>query len=239
MAPYTKSYLKRSLGNKPDNRVIYYMAEGTVTETGFLRDLFSKNSFFNKCSFSFQIVNRTGKELGKNGLEQMINAMLEQVINKPSFKKGKDKAVIIFDLDRYVTDKDYVNSLIAKYKDNILFVYSYPSFDLFLLLADHGNYEKIIEPHMKEIMANNYYDEINKIRMIPGLLKEKYSIDVKCGTTDFKYFVDRIENCCANESAFIENHLDDFGNRLISNVGRVLKHLQNDNVEMEYYRKKK
>lgn len=48
MAPYTKSFLKRTLGNKPDNRVIFCMAEGTVTETGFLRDLFSKNAFFDK-----------------------------------------------------------------------------------------------------------------------------------------------------------------------------------------------
>ena len=68
----------------------------------------------------------------------------------------KIQIIIVFDLDVYKNNQLRMNNIISLGDKDIIFAYTNPSIELFLLLTIKGSYEKIIKPNEKEILENNF-----------------------------------------------------------------------------------
>ena len=226
--PINLSTLTRNTIEKPLSRRLYLLSEGTLTEPSFLISLITRSDYMNyNDSVRFYPVERDGSEFGINSLRGMVDIAKKHIINKEKrFSKKRDKVIIFFDLDIYHESIEDVKRIIEENKKYIIFVFTNPAIELFLLLCVEGSYEKIIMPKIENILKNEK-NEFGR-RYIHQLLIDCTSVDPKDRSADFDFFSSKIDVAIRQEKLYISSTLSNPDKYLISNFGRVLERIRNN-----------
>lgn len=116
----------------------------------------------------------------------------------------------------------------------MILCYTNPAIELFILLTKSNSFETIIKPHEKEILANKYIPG-TKERFIYHLLKESMQLDSKDKSTDFRPVIANFDIAFAQENIYLNHHLSKAANCLTSNIGYVLKKIEQDEIDQITY----
>lgn len=240
MPPINLKKIVRETQERPDARRLFLLCEGTNTEPGFLEKVLTNADYIKNPEVTFVKVNKTGHEFGindLNGLVCLANKIMEDKNNH--FSKRKDKVVIIFDLDRYgKKQQNEIKTIIEKNKKSIIFVYTNPAVELFLLLCTSQDaYEKYVEPNVEEILKNSLVvsSDGKSRRYIADLFFRVSGQDSKVSTADFSSLANNIQYGINQEKIFISQKMSDNVKKLVSNFGAVLEKIKENNFDnIEY-----
>lgn len=233
--PHELNKIKRKVDERPDARKLFLLYEGTNTEPSFLRGILTLSNYIDNDNVAFFDVSRTGDDFGHNSFSDLVNYGLQIISNQTSltenskFKKRYDKVVIFFDLDRYHKEIGSIKNKINQYKDNMIFVYTNPAIELFLLLCTGPYaYEKFVENSINDILENKIIDGR---RYINHLFQKATGLDPKNARTDFSSLYPNLQDAINQEKIHIKQKLTDADKYLISNFGYFLCQIKNNNFD--------
>lgn len=237
MPPINLDIIIRPTATKDTHRKLYLLSEGTLTEPSFLEAIITRSPYMaSNDEVGFYKVARSGKEHGINKLQGMVNIAYESVVNnkETKFRKKKDKVIIFFDLDIYRDRLEEVKRIINDNKKYIIFVFTNPAVELFLLLCKENAYETIVEPNREAILENNWVEGTDR-RYIHHLVVEKMGVDPKDSEADFDVFANGLQNAIQQEKIYLSKKLTQLDKNLISNFGMVLERIkENDFDDIDY-----
>lgn len=229
MPPIYKTNLKRNVGSKADARKIYYLLEGNVTEPSFFDNLFEHTNFIDTKEIRIIKCDKTDNDKGATNCLSMIKLAKNYLENTKDFKKDYDKVLIVFDLDVYKGRLSELTQIVKKEKD-IIFGFSNPSFELFLLMCLDKNFIKNLDNKTKEKIVANECD--GNDRFIYHLIKRDYKFNSKSKNADFLKLAKNIENAFNQE---INIYLDKSANKLTCNIPYILKCIKDNKLNSIKY----
>ena len=230
--PLAYSSLKRNVKDKKDSRIIYLLYEGKNTEPLFIEPFIMNSNYFNSNrSISFRKMKKTESDIGVTNLPQLVELAKGFKSKNKSFRKGHDKIIIFFDLDVYKNEQVGINELLSLKDNDIIYCYTNPSIELFLLLTIKRSYELTIEPDKQKIIDNDF---VNGKRYINYLFYEKTGIDSKSAKGEVSSLSNNFETAILQEKIYINHFLDKAGGELTSNIGYVFEKIKNNDFAINY-----
>lgn len=228
--------LKRPILEDDVFRTIYLLYEGQNTEVSLINPLIANTAFFKQTPVRFITLKKTNNDIGKTQPLAMIGLANDYVRShcgpRGSFKCGRDKVLIVFDLDTKLNDQEAMDKIGAAKTSDMILCYTNPAIELFLMLAKKGSYEKYIEPHKKEILANGW---VGDDRYILHFFKSTYGLDPKEKDADFRFIVESLDVSFLQENMFLNHWLSKAANTLTSNIAYVLTKIRDGKIdEIEY-----
>lgn len=225
----------KNTSKREKKKKLYSVCEGTNTEPNLLEDIFTQTDYITNKSYDYYSMDRTENDKGANTLEQLVEYGKSIIENKENkFKKKKDKVIIFFDLDRYRTKINEVKKIINENKDNMVFVFTNPAIELFLLLCvDANSYEAIVEPNKEKILKNEWYpndSDPNRLRYVNHLLQDKTGIDPKSHDGDMNFFAKNLQYGVNQEKMYLSQKLTNLESSLISNFSVFVDALNNETL---------
>ena len=241
MPPLNLKKIQREIQERPDANRFFLLCEGTNTEPGFLEKILTNANYLKNGSISFVKVNKTENDSGVTDLKGLIKLANQIIENKENhFSKKKDKVVLIFDLDQYSSNNiDEIKTLIEENKNRIIFVYTNPAIELFLLLCTCENaYDKYISPNVDKILKNDWVisSDGKRRRFIADLFFTVSGVDSKKATADFTEIAGNIQFGINQEKIYLTQNISGSSNKLISNFGIVLEKIKDNDVGNITYR---
>ena len=242
MPPISLLNIQRKIAEREDARKIFILSEGANTEPRFIEKILTNAKYIKNDSLTFKMVSKTENDKGVTDLKGLIELAQLVIKNKSNgFKKKTDKIMLIFDLDVYSSGMkmEQVKALIDHHKDNIIFVFTNPAIELFLLLCYSPDcYEKTIAPNIEKILANEWVTSSDGIRrrFLADLFFKTTGIDSKTASTDFTSFSDHIQDGINQEAMYLSRCLADPKKKLISNFGLVIDAIKADKMDQIEYR---
>ncbi len=235
--PVNLKEITRSIEVREKYRRLYLLSEGTLTEPEVLNSILTRSPYLlENDSIRFYEVQRSGKDFGRNTLKAMIDIAYESVINNRGiFSKKRDKVIIFFDLDVYHENYEEVKKLINEHRKYIIFVFTNPAVELFLLLCKNDAYENIVMPNIESILRNEKNKATDR-RFIHQLVVDTFGVDPKIRDNDFTIFSNGLNTAINQEKMYISQKLSNPENHLISNFGYVFEHIKNNDFNnIEYF----
>lgn len=218
-------------------RRIYLLYEGQNTEPLLINSLLSNNPLFKKTPVIFAPISKTGNDEGDSQPAKLIAKAKEFIsdsIRKRSFISGRDKVMIVFDLDVMKNDQVKMDGLLASKTKDLILAYTNPAIELFILLSKPRAYETIIEPNKKEIIANRKVILPNgkegEDRFVLSLVKKEFRIDPKDRDADFRFAISNIDNAM-KEERHLNHCLSKAANQLTSNICYVLTKIKDGKID--------
>lgn len=234
--PYSVEELKRKVSGK-DPLKIFLLFEGANTERYLINPLLSSNIIVASRNIVFKPIKKEDNDVGITDPFSLIRysiGIIHNEIKKKNFISGRDKMMIVFDLDVLKNDQNKMNDLLKLKTNDMIFCYTNPSIELFMLLTLPNGYETIIEPK-KEAIIRNEYDE-NGDRYVYGLLKENMP-DLKDTKKekdiDFTDIISNIDKAFYQER-FLNYKLTMAANRLTSNIAHVISKISKEDFDIDY-----
>ena len=241
MPPINLLKIKRTVDERPDARKIFVLSEGTNTEPGFIEKILTNSGYGLGGEYSFIKVEKTGNDRGVTSLEGLIRlANLIIADKRHGFNKRKDKILLLFDLDVYGKGRkmEEIKRLIDANKKHIIFAYTNPAIELFLLLCLSADaYETHIAPKRQKILLNEWVTskDDKKRRYIADLFFALSGIDSKKGSTNFATLAKNIQHAVNQERMYLQSKLGNPREHLISNLGYVLEHMKERKIDAIEY----
>lgn len=234
--PYSIEDLRRKVSGK-DPLKIFLLYEGANTEKYLINPLLSSNTIVASTNIVFKAINKEKNDSGITdpfSLIKYAKHIIQKEISCRNFISGRDKIMIVFDLDVLKNDQTKMNELLKMRTNDMILCYTNPSIELFMLLTIANGYETIVAPNSSEIIKNNY-DE-NGDRYVYGLLKKsipelkdtKREKDI-----DFSYVISNIDKAFYQEN-FINSRLTNAANRLTSNIAHVITKISKNDFDIRY-----
>lgn len=231
MVPPINSFpLKRNLGTRSDSRNIYYLTDGTVTEQKYFVELFNNVDAIKNRNVRLIKCEKSGDDEGVSDLLSLIKLAKKHIETNKSFKKGFDKILIISDLDVFNSNHLDVEKAIIENPD-IIFAYSNPAFELFILLS-LGDFNKVSREDKGRIILNEY---VNGERFIYHYLKTNFGFDTKDNVSNFNKVAKNFANAKEQESTHLNQFIDKSKDTLTSNIGYVISKIDNNDFNFQYF----
>ena len=168
---------------------------------------------------------------------KMLELAICDIRSTKGFRKGYDKIIIFFDLDVYRENVGLVRSLIHDYeKKDVVFVYTNPAIELFLLLTLPNSFETLTQEEKEGILKNDWVDcGGERVRFVHKLLIEKSQVNPKHKGYDVSAFSKGFHHAINQENLYLSTKLEDLERKLISNFGDVFSKIEaNDFEHFEY-----
>jgi len=226
------------LRRKPKDviRTFYLLYEGQNTEVSLINPMIANTPLFKNSPIRFQYLSKTENDIGRTQPLAMIKIAKEFIEahcgSKGDFVCGRDKVLIVFDLDITKNDQKAMDEILARKTSDMILCYTNPAIELFLLLARKHSYETIIEPRKKEILDNEW---VGDERYVLNLFKKEFGIDPKSRDVDFRFILDNIEIAAQQENLFLNRKISKAANNLTSNIAHVLLKIRDNKIdEIEY-----
>lgn len=214
----------------------FFICEGTNTEIWY----FEK---FRKSKSDFQIhsgidiipLRKTGGAKGWSDHKQLFKLANETVTDSDTnFDKERDKIVIVFDTDIYVTGKrkwcDY-SLLVHEVPDEYILGVTNPAFELFLLLHKKGSLQEIILPTQENILDNKKVRVgRERIRYIEKFFRDTFQAKPKKDKECIEGLVKDVAVAIEQEREINRDYLECAG-KLTSNIGQIMQAIMDDNCE--------
>ena len=240
MPPLNLKKIARDIQEKPDARRLFLLCEGTNTEPSFLEKVLTNANYIKHEAVSFIKVNKTNNDFGVTELTGLVRLANDIIADKDNhFSRKKDKIIIIFDLDRY-NKKALANikRIIEENKKNMIFIYTNPAVELFLLLCFlSDSYDKYIQPNIEAILANNWVTSSDgkTRRFLADLFTRVTGQDSKSATADFTVFSENVQDGINQEKMYCSQKISSLSKKLISNFGTILEKIKNNDFDhIEY-----
>ena len=234
--PLTEHLLKRSVGKRPDNRNIYFLYEGKVTEKEFIEGIINRTDFFTNKEINLKEFFKTGNDQGVTQVEGLVS-LAKNFIKDSQFKNGFDKIVIVFDLDVKNNDQEEINKildLIQPANGDIILAYTNPAIELFLLMTKPTVYTTLIDHQSELILKNDWVGAPpNERRYVHNLLETTINVSAKKTNGGVNCLSDGINNAITQEK-YINHYLDDAAGKLTSNIGYILEKINNNDFDIQY-----
>ena len=220
--------------NKLGLRTIFLLYEGLNTERCLINPLLSSNAIVRAGFVRFRQIVKEENDEGVTdpfSLVKYAKAFIKKEIKNGNFISGRDKVMIVFDLDRLANDQTKMDILLSQKTNDIIYCYTNPAIELFLLLTVNHSYEQIIEPKTKEILANEKNEHGERyiyslaLKYIPGYSKR--------ADADFRFILDNISIALQQEKR-INNKLEQASNRLTSNIAYILNKIASNDFDIKY-----
>lgn len=242
MVPTEFKKIKRDISERPDANNFFILCEGENTEPEFITKILRNADFIKNDGVSFEKVTKTENDRGVSnfdGLIKLANEVIENAKRENKYHKG-DKVLVVFDLDVYYkTDKvQHIIDEMNKNKDKMIFAFTNPAIELFLLMCySKDAYEKWIAPNKEKIVENEFVtsDDGKKRRYIADLFLKVTGIDSKVASADFSVFSKNIQFGINQEKIFLKQKISAKSNCLISNFGYVLESIKNNTYDSIVY----
>lgn len=215
-------------------RTIFLLYEGLNTEKYLINPLLSSNSIVKKGKMRFRPITKEDNDVGITNpfsLVKYAKHFIKNEINKGNFLSGRDKVMIVFDLDVFNNNQSQMDKLLKNKTNDMIFCYTNPAIELFLLLTVNQGYEQIVEPNKDKILANEKNDRGE--RYVYSLALEKVPGYSKSADADFRFILDNIDNALMQEK-HINNKISKAANKLTSNIAYLLKKFDNNDFDIEY-----
>lgn len=232
--PYRIEADLKKKNNKNGLRTIFLLYEGQNTEKYLINPLLSSNSIVKDGKMRFRPIEKEGNDRGITNPISLVNyakKFIKKEIANGNFLSGRDKVLIVFDLDVFNNDQTKIDGLLNMINNDIVYCYTNPAIELFLLLTIKQGYEQVIEPNIKKILANEKDDNGNRfvynlaLKHVPGYSKKE--------DADFRFILDNIGHALMQEKR-INNKLSSAANNLTSNIAYVLNKLAKDDFDINY-----
>ena len=225
--------LKKHL-SKNGLRTIFLLYEGQNTEKYLINPLLSSNSIVKKGKIRFRPITKEENDVGVTNPFSLVRYAKRFIKNETAngnFLSGRDKVMIVFDLDVFNNDQTKMNRLLKLKTSDIIYCYTNPAIELFLLLTVNQGYEQIVEPNKDQILANEKNDHGE--RFVYSLALEKVPGYSKSADADFRFILENIDNALMQEK-HINNKISKAANKLTSNIAYLLKKFDNNDFNIEY-----
>lgn len=215
-------------------RTVFLLYEGLNTEHCLINPLLSSNAIVRAGHVRFKPITKEENDVGITdpfSLVKYAKSFIKKEIKNNNFISGRDKVMIVFDLDRLENDQSKMNRLLNQRTNDIIYCYTNPAIELFLLLTINHGYEQIIEPFEKQIIANEKNEKGERfvyrlaLNNVPGYSKR--------ATADFRFILDNIDNALKQEKR-INNKLTQASNKLTSNIAYVLNKIAANDFDIKY-----
>lgn len=232
--PYRIEKDLKKHSNKIGLRTIFLLYEGVNTERCLINPLLSSNAIVRKGFVRFKPIIKEGRDEGVTdpfSLIKYAKAFIKKEIKNNNFISGRDKVLIVFDLDRLNNSQTQMDSLLKQKTNDIILCFTNPAIELFLLLTISQGYDLLVEPNVKEILANEKNE--NGERFVYRLALDNVPGYSKRNDADFRYILENISNALMQEKR-INNKLSKASNRLTSNIAYVLNKIANNDFDIEY-----
>ena len=233
--PYSIETLKRKVTGK-DPIKIFLLYKGENTEKFLINPLLSSNIIVATKNIVFRPIIKEGNDKGITNPFALIKYAIEfvkQEIKNKNFLSGRDKVMVVFDLDVMKNDQQKMNELLSLKTNDLILCYTNPAIELFMLLTLPYSFEKIIEPNKNKILENDF--DKNGDRFIYGLLKEnmpKLKDTKRAADIDFTDVIANIEKAFMQEK-FINNKLSQAANNLTSNIAYTINKISKEDFNFE------
>ncbi len=215
-------------------RTIFLLYEGLNTERYLINPLLSSNSIVKKGKIRFRPITKEDNDVGVTdpfSLVRYAKRFIRNEIKNGNFLSGRDKVMIVFDLDVLNNNQLLMNKLLKSKTADIIYCYTNPAIELFLLLTVNQGYEQIVEPNKDKILANG--KNARGERFVYSLALENVPKYSKSADADFRFILDNIDNALMQEKR-INNKISKAANRLTSNVAYLLKKFDDNDFNIEY-----
>ena len=233
--PYSIETLKRKVTGK-DPIKIFLLYEGENTERFLINPLLSSNTIVTTKNIVFKPIIKEGNDRGITDPLSLVRyaiKFIKKEIQNKNFSSGRDKVMVVFDLDVFHNNQTKMNEILSLKTNDIILCYTNPAIELFVLLSLPHSYETIIEPNKKKILKNDY-DE-NGDRFVYGLLKEKMPFVKDTKRADDINFTDVISNIdkAFAQEKYLNNKLSLAADKLTSNIAYVITKISNEDFDIE------
>ena len=226
-----------------DPRIIHLLYEGQNTEHLVINPLLSSNSIITHSHVRFKQIEKTGKDTGVTTPELLIenaNKKIDELAMSGEFRLGKDKVLVVFDLDVFENDQEKMNNLLDLKYDDVILAYTNPAIELFLLLSNENAVNNILTLYKNKILENDWVikgkdrnGNTIKERYICDLVMRYLEIDPKNQNTDFSFVLENIEHIFKQEEQ-LNRKLTKAANQLTCNIAYILTKIKNDDYDIEY-----
>ncbi len=229
------STLKRTKDTKEENRFIYLLYEGVVTEPYFIEPFIKYSSFFNKTNdIVFKKVVKLYNDKGASNIKSLTKIAKEEIVDSLPFNKKKDKVLFIFDLDIYKNNYDNIMNIMDYCLSYYIFGYTNPSIELFLLLTIKNSFNKYIKNNKTKILNNEFYKD-NR-RYINHLFYKATKINSKRNKTKLILLSNKFDVAINEEKKHLNRFINKAYNSLTSNIGYIFTKIKEDKIdEINYY----
>jgi len=218
-------------------RTVYLLYEGANTEVSLINPLLAHSAFFAKSPVIFRRLDKTEREWGVTNPIGLITIAKDYIAKhcgpRGDFRSGRDKILIVFDLDVLKNDQTKIDALHQEKTGDIILAFTNPAIELFLLLSQKNSYEQIIEPNKERILKNDYFDPTaeEKERFILHLVKEHLGIDPKVHDADFRFILNNVEVAAQQENMYLNHNLSKSAGKLTSNIAYVLLKIRDGKID--------
>ena len=235
MVPYSINELKRKVC-RDNPRKVFLLYEGLNTETYLINPLLSSNSIVRSQHIIFKSIEKQDNDKGITdplSLIKYAKKFISNEIAKKNFSTGRDKVMIVFDLDVFHNNQEKIDELLAETTNDIILCYTNPAIELFLLLTEKRGFEKYIEPNKDKILKNEFNE--NGDRYIAALAMSVLKIPTtkEARNINFTNVINNASNALIEER-FLNNKLSKAAGQLTSNIGSVLSKLSKDDFDIKY-----
>lgn len=214
----------------------FFICEGTNTEKWYFEKFIdSRKDFHIHSSIEIIYLEKQKNVSGWSDPKKLIElADKTATDNEIDFDKERDRIVIVFDTDIYITGKrkweEYLQ-LVQDAPGEYIIGVTNPGFELYLLLHRTGSLQEIILPVSPEIMANKKVNfENEKIRYIEFLFRKTYMFKPKKDKEGIESIVKDITIAITQEESINYNYFLCEG-KLTSNIGHIMKSIIDDTCQ--------
>lgn len=226
---YTNWNIRKSDIEKkvPIHKRYYFICEGRNTEKWYFKKLIDRRKELSiSDNIELVFLEKTGTDENVSNPKSLLKlAKKQKASNK--YNPQIEQIIIIFDADIYKDNKEEYQKLIKNAKGFKLGV-TYPSFELFLLLHNENAVDKLIKPHKKEIIENEWVNggSVSRKRYVHKLFTDNYKINPK--TNDrVGDLVNYLDIAIAQENK-INSNIDNAVGVITSNIGHIIKSIIKD-----------
>ena len=233
--PYSIETLKRKVSGK-DPRKIFLLYEGMNTERFLINPLLSSNSIVVTTNVVFKPIIKEENDRGITdpfSLLKYAKDFISKEIKKKNFVSGRDKVMIVFDLDVLKNDQSKMNELLRLKTSDMILCYTNPSIELFMLLTIPNGYEGIVAPNKDKILRNDFNEKGD--RFVYRLLKDnmpELKDTKKEKDIDFSDIISNIDKAFYQER-FLNYKLSKAANELTSNIAKTISKISKEDFDFD------
>lgn len=214
----------------------FFICEGANTEKWYFEKFIDCRKDFNIHS-SIEII-YLDKQKNSSGWSdpKKLFELADQTVSDSEidFDKERDKVVIVFDTDIYVTGNKTWNEYLKLVRDvpvEYIIGVTNPGFELFLLLHRKDSLQEIILPVQSEILANEKVKiEKEKIRYIEFLFRSTCHFKPKKDKKEVESLIKNVAFAIEQEYNINTDILHCEG-KITSNIGHIMKTIIDDTCQ--------
>lgn len=206
-------------------RKYFFICEGANTESFYFKKLISiKKEIGVHSLIDLVFIEKTEVDKDISYPKKLVDFAKnkrDELVELGEFEENRDFMIITFDLDIFKNKVNHLDELLKQQDDHLLFGFTYPSFELFLLLHVDNSLNDIILPN-KDIIIKN--EKIGAQRPCQVFLREVTGKNSKTNKTigDLAYHID----IAIHQEKLINQNTNKCLDDITSNIATIIEKIK-------------